>query len=360
MLRIKRPTLVIDKQRCLSNIEKIARKAGRSGVIFRPHFKTHQSTQVAEWFRSCGVEKICVSSVEMATRFAHAGWKDITIAFPLNHPQINEINGLAGKINLNLLVESLESTRFLADNLHTNAGVFIEIDTGHHRSGIDHKDHGRISSILEFLLQEWQPRFKGFLVHSGDTYKANNPGQIEDNYKRDLSYLDKLKKEFIASFPDLIVSVGDTPSCSLIEDFSGVDEIRPGNFVFYDIMQYEIGACSLEEIAVAVACPVVGKNPGRHEIVIYGGAVHLSRESLLSPDGTLHFGLVVNFDENGWGEPLENTKVVSLSQEHGIISTTAELYNTIERGQIIGILPVHSCLTNDLLLGNTLVLEERY
>jgi len=33
-----------------------------------------------------------------------------------------------------------------------------------------------------------------------------------------------------------------------------VDEIRPGNFVFYDLMQYRIGSCSVGQIAVAMAC----------------------------------------------------------------------------------------------------------
>jgi D-serine deaminase-like pyridoxal phosphate-dependent protein len=360
MFQIKRPTLVIDKQKCMSNIEMMARKADRSGVIFRPHFKTHQSTQVAEWFRLYGVDKICVSSVEMASLFANAGWKDITIAFPVNHLEINEINELAEEVDLNLLVESLDSVRYLADKLLSNAGLFIEIDTGYHRSGIDHKDHERISSILQFLLETKQPRFKGFLVHSGNTYKALNPEQIKSIYTSDLSYLKELKKTFSEDFPDLILSIGDTPSCSLVEDFSGVDEIRPGNFVYYDIMQYEIGVCSIDDIAVAVACPVVGKNSERHEIVIYGGAVHLSKEGLLSQDGTANFGLVVKFDADGWGEPLENTKLVSLSQEHGIIRTTGKIFDTIERGQIVGILPVHSCLSNDLLLDSTLVLKERY
>jgi D-serine deaminase-like pyridoxal phosphate-dependent protein len=296
----------------------------------------------------------------MAIRFAYAGWSDITIAFPVNHHEIDEINELAGKIKLNLLLESLDSARLLKEKLQSNAGVFIEIDTGYHRSGIDHKNQERIGVIVQSLRESRQLDFKGFLIHSGNTYKAESPKQITDIYTRDLFHLQALRNTFILSFPDIILSTGDTPSCSLLEEFSGVDEIRPGNFIFYDVMQYEIGACSLEDIAVAVACPVVGKNPERHELVIYGGAVHLSKEGLAAHDGEIHFGLVVRFSENGWGEPLENTKVVSLSQEHGIIRTSAEIFNTIERGQILGILPVHSCLSNDLLLENTLVIQERY
>ena len=90
--------------------------------------------------------------------------------------------------------------------------------------------------------------------------------------------LNNLKQKYLSQFPDLITSYGDTPSCSLADNFEGFDEIRPGNFVYYDVMQYHIGSCSLDEIAVAVACPVVAIHPERNEVVIYGGAVHFSKE----------------------------------------------------------------------------------
>jgi D-serine deaminase-like pyridoxal phosphate-dependent protein len=83
-LAIQKPTLLLSRQRAMANIEKMAQKALHSGVRFRPHFKTHQSAQVGEWFREFGVEAITVSSVEMALYFAQHGWRDITIAFPVN------------------------------------------------------------------------------------------------------------------------------------------------------------------------------------------------------------------------------------------------------------------------------------
>ncbi len=80
----------------------------------------------------------------------------------------------------------------------------------------------------------------------------------------------------------LKLSVGDTPGCSLLPDFPGVDEIRPGNFVFYDAEQLEIGSCASNQIAVALACPIVARHPERNEVVLYGGAIHLSKESFTS------------------------------------------------------------------------------
>ncbi|MBK8048603.1 MAG: hypothetical protein IPK16_16670 [Anaerolineales bacterium] len=59
--------------------------------------------------------------------------------------------------------------------------------------------------------------------------------------------------------------------------------MRPGNFVFYDWTQVQVGSCGFDDVAVVAACPVVGKYPDRHEVVLYGGAVHLSKDFLTRP-----------------------------------------------------------------------------
>ncbi len=103
-MKLKKPTLLLDKKKCLSNIQKMKIKADKHNLIFRPHFKTHQSAKVGEWYRETGVNKITVSSVSMAKYFYNNGWKDITIAFPLNFAEVEDINQLAIETNINVLV----------------------------------------------------------------------------------------------------------------------------------------------------------------------------------------------------------------------------------------------------------------
>ncbi len=76
----------------------MAQKAKAHNLIFRPHFKTHQSAEIGNWFKDEGVNKITVSSVQMAEYFAESGWKDILIAFPVNIRETEQINRLASKI----------------------------------------------------------------------------------------------------------------------------------------------------------------------------------------------------------------------------------------------------------------------
>ena len=91
MTEIIRPTLVIDKEVCLRNIENMVKKAADHKLRFRPHFKTHQAAKIGEWFKLFGVDAITVSSVRMAEYFASNGWKDITLAFPVNLLEIEKI-----------------------------------------------------------------------------------------------------------------------------------------------------------------------------------------------------------------------------------------------------------------------------
>ncbi len=326
----------------------MADKAGRNGLQFRPHFKTHQSREIGNWFRDVGVSKITVSSVSMAGYFAADGWKDIFIAFPVNTLEMDAINTLTGHLKLHLAVESGEAVEILSKSLKNSVGIYVKIDTGYHRTGIPADDYSRIGKILRKIEEASNMDITGFFTHAGHSYDAMDIEGILKVHNDSLGKLAGLKEKFSHKYPGLIVSIGDTPSSSLATDFTGADELRPGNFVFYDVMQYYLGACRPQDIAVALACPVVAKHKERNEIVIYGGAVHLSLDSVSDAKGRKTYGLVVKMTESGWSNPLSDTFVTSLSQEHGLISAPDEVFNSIEAGDVIGILPVHSCLTANL------------
>jgi D-serine deaminase-like pyridoxal phosphate-dependent protein len=134
----------------------------------------------------------------------------------------------------------------------------------------------------------------------------------------------------------------------VVTDLTGLDEIRPGCFVFGDLQQYQLGACRAADLALAVACPVAGVYPEREQLIIHGGAVHFSRDRLVAPTGQELFGYLTYLNEHGWGPPDEENVLISLSQEHGVIQASGELLASIQPGQLILVLPVHACLTGDL------------
>lgn len=348
MISIKKPTLVLNSGICHENIRAMATKAVESGVIFRPHFKTHQSAAIGDWFRAEGVTVITVSSVGMAQYFAAHGWNDITVAFPVNLLEIDEINLLAADIQLNLLIESVETACFLSSELKTSCGYFIKIDTGYHRTGIAVSNTALIDAVMKNADSNLL-NFKGFLTHSGNAYHAKDQDELKRIQQFTAENLLRLKKNYKTQFPDLLISIGDTPTCSQLPIPEGINEIRPGNFVFFDVMQFALGSCRIEEIAVALVCPVVAMHPNRQEAVIYGGAVHLSKEhTFLYPDPQPIYGLAVAWNHTTWEPERLLGKVKSLSQEHGILALTQEGCN-LKPGDLVAILPVHSCLTANLM-----------
>ncbi len=345
--QIIKPTLLLDAAKAQRHIARMAQKAQASGVRLRPHFKTHQSAEIGEWFRQLGVQAITVSSVDMARYFADHGWTDITIAFPVNVREIEEIGALAQRVRLGLLVESVETAVFLQNHLAAQADIWLKIDVGYQRTGIDWRDGALITAVAQAISAAPHLRLVGLLTHAGHTYKARGATAVQAIHQQTVTRLQKVQSALRQQGWEAAISIGDTPGASLASDFSGVDEIRPGNFVFYDAMQAQIGACALEDVAVALACPVVAKHPARQQLVLYGGAVHLSKEALQEEGGN-SYGRVARLNSGG-GWDILPYHVVSLSQEHGLVQGDEALLAETAVGDLLLVLPVHSCLTANLM-----------
>ncbi len=354
---IRRPTLVVDTDKVRRNGIRMKEKADRNGVAFRPHLKTHQSPRIGRIFRDLGVKSGTVSSVEMARLFADDGWDDLTIAFPANLREIGGMDELAGRIRLGLLADNPETVRALAAGLGHSVDLWIKIDVGSRRCGIEAGDHAALAALADSVRKSRNLRLAGVLTHDSRTYGVRGAEAVGALYREGRDAL-LSAKAFLASegWPDLRASFGDTPSMSLTEDWSGLDEVRPGNFAYYDLQQYVAGSCAPGDIAAAVACPVVGVYPRRGEAVVYGGAVHLSKQSQALPEGGTSYGAVFDMRDGRWTGFREGAEVRTVTQEHGIVRLRPGDLESTRIGDLLFLCPVHSCLAADLLRPNTVYL----
>jgi D-serine deaminase-like pyridoxal phosphate-dependent protein len=343
MISITEPVLLLDKTKCLTNIQNIYNRAKQYGLIYRPHFKTHQSHVVGNWYRELGVQQITVSSLRMAEYFAADGWTDITVAFPVNILEIERINRLAKAITLNVIVEDETVIRFLQQHLKASVNAFVKIDVGYRRTGISSGNSTKIKLVVEEIAQSNQLRFTGFLAHAGHTYTARDNNEIIEIHNDVIKQLLKLKNLYQPLYPDMKLSIGDTPAGSIANGFEEIDEIRPGNAAFYDMKMVKISACRPAQIAVAMAAPVVSLHPERFEVIVYCGSVHLSKD-FYEENGKKEFGKVVLFNDSGWSLPVPEAFISGLSQEHGHLRGPLSFIESLKVGDIIGILPAHSCL----------------
>jgi D-serine deaminase-like pyridoxal phosphate-dependent protein len=349
MNNFTRPTLLINKDIAKRNIGRMTEKANSNNVELVPHFKTHQSIQIGSWFREDGIKSITVSSVSMAEYFANDGWKQITIAFPVNILEINKIATLASKVQLTLLVTSIEQIKVLLREVDVYLKILIEIDAGSKRSGVNPENDSLITEMIG-MLKNTQHHFKGFYSHFGHTYSAGSPEEVVNIYNSSINLMEDLNHRHAYARPT--ISIGDTPSCSIIDNFENIQSVHAVNFVFYDLTQVQIGSCSEEDIAIVLACPVVSKNAERQEIIIYGGGVHLSKESMLDKEfSQIIYGKPVLLTEDGWSGSIPGSFLRSLSQEHGVVKLTQQAFEQIKVGDLIGVLPVHSCMTADVMGG---------
>ncbi len=345
---IQTPTLLINPAVARENIHRMAEKARRQGVRFRPHFKTHQSAAIGEWFRAEGVQAITVSSLSMAEYFARHGWQDITVAFSANLREMDRLIRLARETRLGVLVESPEVVRALDAALPAPVDAWIKIDAGAHRTGLAWEDPAPVRTLAETLTATRNLRLRGLLTHAGQTYSARGPADVTRIYLETVDRMNGLRDALAAGgLPGLELSVGDTPGSTCSPDLGRVDEIRPGNFVFFDVYQMEHGICAPNQIAVALACPVVALHPERREVVLYGGAIHLSKDVLI--DGQkMDYGRLAFPDETpgkGWSDPIPGAYLRSLSQEHGVAVIPGPEFERIHPGDLLCVLPIHSCLT---------------
>ncbi|MCA1755864.1 MAG: alanine racemase [Bacteroidales bacterium] len=343
--RISTPVLVVNPGIVKSNIRRINEKCQKSGVLFRPHFKTHQSKQIGRWFRDEGISSIAVSSVAMARYFASDGWNDITVAFPYNPREHVETDALSREISLTLTIPSPESAHILASKAESRLSVMIKVDTGYNRSGTRWDNLNDLSKIIDIICTNPLLTVKGLLTHAGDTYKSESTTQARERYTLSVSRMKQVRDSL--QHPGLMISVGDTPSASLFSGYPDIDELRAGNFVFYDLMQLNIGSCSFDDIAAVMVCPVVDVRHRENIVVIYGGAVHLSKD-YVTIDGSPVYGQIVRLTKTGWSSYDSPLYLSSLSQEHGIIKTEAGGTAGFRTGELVGVIPVHSCLTADL------------
>ena len=262
----------------------MAAKAAASGARFRPHVKTHQSPGIAAWYRAAGVDAITVSSVAMAERFAAHGWDNITVAFPFSPRETGALLALAERgVRLGLVVDSLEAARRL-DASGLTADTWIEVDAGYRRTGVEADDAATLVDLAR-AVRAAAPRlrFAGLLTHSGHTYAGRSRDEVLRIHEASVAAMRRSQASLATAGIDAPISIGDTPGCDAADGFEGIDEIRPGNFVLLDLQQLQTGTCAEADVALAVACPVVGRYPERGSLVVHGGSAHFSRDRPTGP-----------------------------------------------------------------------------
>jgi len=341
---IKTPSLLLDISRVRRNAARMSEIAHSNDVRLRPHVKTHKCIEVAKIQTEGHDGAITVSTLAEARAFAKHGFDDITYAIPIEHGKFDDaIEILRSGVKLNLLTDDAATVRAL-DESAGKAGVkfdvFVKIDCGTHRVGVE-PDTEEAIKIPRLLSDAKNLNFAGILTHAGHSYEAKSKDGILEvaRHERDsmVELATRIGRQGIA-VPT--VSIGSTPSMSTVDHLDGVDEIRPGNYIFFDNYQATLGSCSFEDTALTVLAAVIHK--GKTRMVIDAGGIALSKDrGPVGLDPSCGYGHVLDVDGNETG-----MRVAGLSQEHGEIEAgDNDAFEKFKVGDRVRILANHSCLT---------------
>ena len=336
------PAVLLELDRIERNTKLMSSRAHQLGVKLRPHVKTHKCVEIANCQVGDHFGGITVSTLAEARFFGKAGYSDITWAVPIPLPRIDEAIELGKQIGrLNLLVDSVAAV----DALTTAAGlagvtvpIFLKVDCGYGRAGvIPGTKTARLTAMA--LHDSKTLDFRGLLTHGGHSYDCLGPEEIANVARQERSSVVGLAEALRSSgVPIDEVSVGSTPTMMLVEDLTGVTEIRPGNYAVFDRFQASIGSCCLEDVAISVLATVIGTYPDR--AILDTGALALSKDpGPVHIDPECGFGLIRTLDM----EPIADVCLVGLSQEHGKVKGAG--VSSLRLGQQLRIVPNHSCLT---------------
>lgn len=339
------PAALVDLERASRNARAMRERARALGVRLRPHVKTHKCAEGALLQQDRG-GGLTVSTLAEARRMASAGFVDLTWALPLPLCRLQEACDLAGEVaRLGFLVDSREAAEALGrEGLRRGRtfAVLLKVDCGYGRAGVDPEGEEGLA-MAHALCDHPGLTFEGLLTHAGQAYGARSRAGVVPVAARERDVVVELAARMRqGGIPVGEVSVGSTPTVLAVDHLTGVTEMRPGNYLFFDAFQVALGSCALDACAFTVLATVIGAHPGRDAFVLDAGALALSKDpGATQVDPACGYGVVVAAES---GEPLPGLRVASLSQEHAVVKVGPG-GRTPAVGERVRIVPNHACLS---------------
>lgn len=312
------PFLAIDLPVLQANIERVAAWADDRGLALRPHVKTHKSPEIAHMQEDAGVGGLTVATVGEAEVFAQQGFDDLFVAYPLwlDDDRRRRLARLAERATLRVGFDSVEAARRLAG---TGVTGLVEVDSGHHRSGVAPEAAGEVAAgAVEGGLE-----VLGAFTFPGHSYAPGGRAAAAGGEARALASAAEALRA--AGIEPVVLSGGSTPS--LAETGDGLTESRPGVYVFNDAQQWELGSCSPDQIALTCHATVVSHAGGR--LVLDSGSKVLGADR---PAWASGFGRLLDHPE---------ARVVILSEHHAVADLAGRPLPPL--GSTVRVVPNHAC-----------------
>jgi len=317
------PFTVIDHDRLVTNLERHHTRTQQQGVASRPHAKTHKIPELARLQMDHGARGGTLATLGEAEVFVDAGILDIFLAYPLwlTPNKARRLAALSPKATIAMGVDSVAGINQAAlGRGRTSVEFMIEVDSGHHRSGIDPHD---VVSLAEALAKH-DLAFRGVFTYPGHSY---------DPHKKDSASVDEVEALTVATtalesagYAVTERSGGSTPSLHSTQSF--LTETRAGVYALGDAQQLELGTMTMDDLALSVVTTVVSARS--HTVVVDAGSKIMGADK--APWASGH-GRVL-------GHP--DARLTAMSEHHATV-VFPEDSAPVVCGDLLRVIPNHVC-----------------
>ncbi|AQZ19073.1 hypothetical protein BZL39_P02110 [Zygosaccharomyces parabailii] len=367
----------------LNNVHDLAQITGKE-ILFRAHIKTHKTAQGT--FKQLGLgipsckmtsDSIVVSTIKEAhglldyqESIGKDYIKDICYSMPsCVMPTLKQLSCLSRRVDsLRIFVDHLEHlenlARFGRPASKKKWSVFIKVDMGSHRAGLDPASPEFLSLVKKALSPDVAEvvELYGFYAHAGHSYSSSS---MEDSHKYLIDEIEAVnsaaqlvgQEAHNIDLSKLVLSVGSTPTSNSLQmaeepalikliqnKLVGTLEIHCGNYCLCDLQQLSTGCIKDHDISGFVLGTVFSSYEARNEVLTDTGVMSLTRETSKFPGR----GLCVKLEDILYNKPYDYQWYVDrVSQEHGILkpyNDSGADSKDLRLGSKLAVLPQHSCI----------------
>jgi D-serine deaminase-like pyridoxal phosphate-dependent protein len=326
------PALVVDLDVMERNLQRVADYCAAHELRLRPHTKTHKSILLARRQLELGAAGLTVAKTGEAEVMLGAEPRDLLVAFPVvGEPKLRRLASIAAITRVTVALDSLAAAQMLsraAETAGVRFGVLVEVDVGLGRAGVAPSEALELTRAVAAMPRlDW----RGIAFYPGHLKQADPAGiaALSDTVR---GLRDELAQ---AGFDPEIVSGGSTPLLFHSHLVEGVNEIRPGTYIFNDLNTVASGACGLEDCAASVLVTVVS-HTRRERMIVDGGSKTFSSDRLSS--GGAGFGRIVE---------APGAQFHKMNEEHGFVDLEGA-ERSFAVGDKVRVIPNHICVAVNL------------
>ena len=337
---LETPSLLIDNDRALANIQMMQQKADALGLKLRPHIKTHRMPYFAKLQMEAGACGIACAKIGEAEVMADHGIGDIFIANEvIGEDKYERLKALHRRVHVRIGIDNEVQLAQMEKVFATEARpleVLIEYEVGEVRTGVTSDE--QLTRLVNAIQSSKRVVLKGIFSHEGHTYKADSVADC--CAKAQAAYAKTVRAaELIRSLGADIdtVSIGATPSVMNGSSFEGITELRLGTYIFFDVGQSN-AIHDFSHCAATVLASVISKPEGNRVVLDTGAKALVSQNRPTGICATAGFGAI---------KGAEDITIENLFDEHGVLNSE-KFKNLVSVGDKVEVIPSHVCPTVNL------------